>query len=1086
MLKLTTSNRYERLEGHLLQALTEVPPSPFTAQQVIVPSAGIKRAIELKLALQSGICANIHFDYLAQWLWREFAKIIPISDHSPFSVDLLAWRIFSIFHDADLAVRHPRLDRYLQNADDLMRFDLARRCAQLFDQYLTYRPDWLENWLRPDPILDSDEAWQAELWRRIAAQIGAEAHHPSLRFFSVLRGLSPEAIAESGLSESVQIFCPPSIPKLYLQMLRDLSRWMDIHIYAINPCAEYWFEIVNPKRLGSLRLKARDQHHEIGNQLLASWGQQSKEHLAALLDHDCELIEVDDFHEGQPETLLAAIQNSVLQMVDLEPGSLNPEVRDRSLEIHVCHSLTRELEVLHDQLLEFFTTSNPPCPSEVLVVIPDLDTAAPVIESVFGKSGQALKIPYQITGRSAKTLNPFAKTLLALLSFASSRFAADAFIALIQQASVSKRFGLEHEDISLIQKWFDESGIRWGINAEHREQLGLPGVDTYSFLDGLDRLFLGYAMPASDTTPIGQRLAAGNAQGQDALILGGLHCLLDALVALHHELAITQKAESWHRLLLFTIETFFQTDQQSAPALRETREAIHVLYRDLTAAQFDEPLSFSVVYAALEASLMTPMHGAVPTGAVTITSLNGLRFLPYRFIAVLGLSDDAFPGKRRPLEFDLMARKPRPGDRQRRTDDRGLFLDLLIAARDRFYISYTGRSIRDHARLAPSVVIAELLDYAAVATAVDPLSPDSLNEARNRLIVEHPLQAFSLDYFIEPVNPRKKSFHAVYRDAQAQRLHQQGYGAERKVFFSKALPEPGNSFRRLSVQRLTEFFMNPSRYILRYRLGVVLSQARAPIDACEPFTTEHRDRQSFAARVLPSLLQSRSSKEVSEIAQASLEFAQGPMGAWTREQELESLTEFANELKTQFKAPVFDRFTETIELEVGTDVWQLDFSCSDLRPHGLVRYRYAKASCYDYLSAWIEHIALNAVKTHGAADRRLRWFSRDGCFELRPIEDARQQLHILLDLYRQGLSLPLHFYPRSAWAFVSHAMSHAEAAKVWYPDNFNGLGESLDPAYQLALRGVSEALDEDFKSNADTVFSPLFAALCTDTIEGRA
>ncbi len=59
---------------------------------------------------------------------------------------------------------------------------------------------------------------------------------------------------------------------------------------------------------------------------------------------------------------------------------------------------------------------------------------------------------------------------------------------------------------------------------------------------------------------------------------------------------------------------------------------------------------------------------------------------------------DAFPRDTPPLAFDLIARRPRPGDRSRRDDDRYLFLEALLAARRRFYVSFVGQDIQDNTR----------------------------------------------------------------------------------------------------------------------------------------------------------------------------------------------------------------------------------------------------------------------------------------------------------------------------------------------------------------------------------------------------
>ena len=135
----------------------------------------------------------------------------------------------------------------------------------------------------------------------------------------------------------------------------------------------------------------------------------------------------------------------------------------------------------------------------------------------------------------------------------------------------------------------------------------------------------------------------------------------------------------------------------------------------MTHGGMSEPLPVDVVRTALQALLDDPTRGGMPGGAVTFAAMASLRNLPYRVVCAIGLNDGAFPSTQRPSEFDLMARDPRRGDRQRRIDERNVFLDLLLAARERLYLSYTGRSVRDNSPLPPSVLVAELLDYCAAA-----------------------------------------------------------------------------------------------------------------------------------------------------------------------------------------------------------------------------------------------------------------------------------------------------------------------------------------------------------------------------------
>lgn len=1090
MLKLITSNRYEYLEQTLVDTLVNDEISVFTPQSLIIPSTAVKRSIELRAARQLGVCANIQFDYLGQWLWRQFAKVIEVDEQSPFSPDLLTWRIFASFSDRVFIKEHPRLEGYLGGSESLMRFELAKRCASLFDQYLTYRADWLETWLRRCDQADEDERWQAALWRRIAAELGVQTQHPSLRFFQRLHIEGLHAVSRLGLNHTLRVFCLPDMPRLYLDMLKQLSSWIDIDIYAINPCSEYWYDIVNPKRLSKLQVLGRAQYHEVGNPLLAAWGQQAKTYLGTLIDHDLEMIDESQFEcpskaratHSRATSLLNHLQTTMLSMQDHGPGTFQLSPNDRSLEVHVCHSLTRELEVLRDQLLSMFAADNAPMACDILVVTPDLELAAPLIESIFGSNEDDCVIPYVITGRPLKATNQYAKTLLLVLNFAVSRFEASKLIGLLQLPLISKQFGVNEDDLLRIQAWIDIAGIRWGIDGRHRQQLGLPPTDNYSVVNGLERLYLGYAMPARFGRPIHGMLAAGNPEGIEAQSLGRFQYVIDCLQALHEELIEAKLPDDWLKCCIDTLETFTPIDFTSQDDYQATSKSIHKLHQDLEATEFKQAITVEVFLKALEASFDQPLQGAVPAGSVCFASMHSMRALPYRIICIVGLGDDVFPSKQVPLEFDLMARKPRPGDRQRRLDDRALFLDLLLAARERFYISYTGRNIRDNAHLAGSMLISELLDAAAMLFAPMPASNEGLELAKRQLIIEHPLQAFSLDYFRKTVDPRLHNYRRSLRNAQAESIKRLSRGSRSRGFFFDKLSKPPAHFFRLNIESLVEFFSNPSRYLLKRRLGIVLKRSQDGIEDHEPFDAKHRSAQSLARRILDFALAGEPKVVLQACAQAGLEYPPDPLGAIAREHELQAIIRFADGLKPRLAEPKQAALTHQLSLDLDGEPCELSYTLSDLRTEGICRYRYADANCYDYLRAWIEHLALQSLalaSQNGSYSFKANsyWHFRDRCLELPPIVDAQEQLISLLKRYRDGLSAPLRFFPKSAWAYISKGRSLAAASEAWYSSDYNAFGEGDDPAYQLALRGLDDPFDDEFEHHAEAVFGGLHDTL---------
>lgn len=1101
MLSLAFSNRYEVLQETLLARLADEQPGPFGVREIIVPSTALRRSVELAVADREGVAANLRFSYLAQWLWGQIGKVVPVGEASPFAPTLLAWRVFDLLGEAEWTAAHPRLARYLEQADDAMRFELAGCIARLFDNYITYRPHWLAAWSENEtvpglaPVARPDEAWQAALWRRIAVASGIRRDHPASTFFAAVEGTGPAAATD--LPPSVHVFCLPALPPLYRDILRRLARWVDVRMYALNPCREYWFEIVEPRRLSWLIGQQRELYHETGNRLLASWGRQTQAHIDLLFEGE-DGPEVDDslFVRADGDTLLARIQNAVLDLVELEPGSIVLAADDRSVEVHVCHSLTRELEVLHDRLLGLFAAPNPPGPSDVVVVTPDLDNAAPLIEAVFGTAPPARRIPYRITGLGQTRVNPVARALDTALSLAASRMPASGMFELLQQAPVAQRFRLDGADLAQVHDWLNAAGVRWGLDAAHRKRLGLPETGRHSLAEGLHRLYLAHAWGDDDASVFAGRVGAGNPEGGGALALGRLWRYAQILGALHEACSARHDPDRWRDVLLDILHGLVPASAEWADDLRTVRAAVHELHANMVAAGMSSELPLEIVHAALAALLDDPARGGVPSGVVTFSALSSLRNLPYRIVCAVGLDDGAFPGSDRADEFDLMVQHPARGDRQRRHDERNLFLDLVLSARDCLHLSCSGRSIRDNSEKPPSVLVDELLDVAARACATDPRDPTAVAAARVRLSVHHPLQGFSVVYFTTEAgkDARLCSHNAEYCEALRTRLlharepevlpriggrqegvddadgdDADGAGAP---FFAVPLPAPGEEWRSCSVDRLVRFFRNPSRYLLSERLGVRLPEGDEELLDDEPFIPDFDGRRHLAERLLPALLGGTDDADLRILAAAGGEYPGGALGERLLERELGVMRAYADGLRGAFAVEVLDAHATELAFDIGGERWLLQAGFGDLRPGGLVRHRYDDMRAGDYLSAWIAHLVLCASAPLGVA-LRTQWHARDGVRRFRPCDTAHARLAELVALYRDGLRTPLPFFAKTAWAWASNGQSRARAEQKWRGGDRREFGERNDPAIRLAFRGLADPLDETFFELAMQLTVPL-------------
>ncbi|SAK70034.1 exodeoxyribonuclease V subunit gamma [Caballeronia arationis] len=1127
MLELFYSNRHETLSQALfddLSAFSMRSGDPFASQPVIVPSAAVRRRLELDMAARFGICANVEFGYLAQWLWAQIGRVMEVPVHSPFAPDRLAWRCYRLLAGPAFN-ESARLRAYLAAADDSMRYELARRIATVFDHYLTYRPEWLTQWQQGGSILASsgageidargprlagaseiqreDERWQAALWRALLADLAASSKEasydptpPAYRFLAESAKLDLNDVMQAEWPERISVFALPTMPPLHIALLRELSRWIDVRIYAMNPCQEFWYDIVSVARVEQLEMKGELDYQEVGNPLLAEWGRQTQAQLHMLheLTESAASRDASHFERNPAPTWLARVQNAILDLSD--PADDVP-VEEPGIEVHVCHSLSRQLEVLHDRLLGWFDSIEGLEPSDVLVAFPDLAAAGPLIDGVFGTapSGAAnerRRIPYRITGLPPSQANPVARVLLDWLALPEQSVGAPDLIEWLRVDAIGARYGIDAAALETAQAWFAAAGARRGlapaeITAEH-----VPPA-RHTFSDALTRLFLGYALPDGGA-PVDEWLPVEGANGSDAELLGRLTRFIDDIDAFAERATQPRTPRAWGELMQDALERFFDPGLAFSDSIADVRGTLDALIVAMSEGAGDTEVPAAVLRTAFTDALDDPARGGVPWGGVTFSSLTSLRGLPYRVVCLLGMDDGMLPSLARADEFDLMAKFGKLGDRQRRDDERNLFLDLLLSARDRLMIAYTGRSIRDNAALPPAALIDEMLDYLAEAAAGEHPSPDELKQARARFVFDHPLQPFAPEYF-EPGAPL-----FTYEPERAELARTLALGRAQKpvTFFSEPLP-PEDETEPVAFDDFVRFWRHPARALLRDRLGIALFDAESELGDTEPFELDFSGRDALAGRVLPSLLDlSDDGARARRVARASPEMPGGATGGVWQAQELHALHHLAKRVRDALEegatrlpfsleiaprwpetsgAELFSVFDTQLADDASAHPLRLHGTLNLLTPQGQVIYRYDAPRARDYLTAWLAHLAYCAALPDGP--RRTVWHGRgaqSSSFELTAVANPLAHLATLAALYRAGRRMPLRFFPKSAWLKMTEGDSKAEGA--WLSERTRS--ESDDPALRIAFRGTNLSLDETFAALAKLVFEPLMLHLRSD------
>ncbi|MDD4886062.1 MAG: exodeoxyribonuclease V subunit gamma, partial [Thiomonas sp.] len=1001
----------------------------------------------------------------------------------------------------------------LQGHDAQRRLQLARKLADLYDQYQIYRTDWLDAWAEgrdvllnasgaPAPLAE-DHRWQALLWRELLADL-SDAERASARpqvQRAMLRALAGADGACTGLPRRVVLFGASHLPGALLDALVALSKQVQVLVALPNPCRYHWADIIEgrellrdaPARRGArnsidLAAVGLEAMHAHAHPLLAAWGRQGRDFMRQLdafdaratLQDEPELPREGLFDEAPGVTLLQQAQAAVRDLLPLQEHPRNPiTASDRSVVFHIAHSAQREVEVLHDQLLHLLAQqsgADPLRPRDIVVMAPDVAPFAPAIRAVFGQypPGDARHIPFDIADLPARATEPLLLALDWLLRLPDQRMHATELGDLLDIPAIARRFGLQPQDRLRLTQWIAGAGVRWGLDAAQRAHLGLAACgEQNSWRFGLRRMLLGYT--GAGESGFADIIPYEEIGGLDAALVGPLADLLDVLQAWWHTACGAATPQQWAQHARDLLDALTLPQELSE---RQTRaridDALSAWLDDCAAAGFDEPAPLAVLRDGwLGAVDDAPGGGRFLAGGVTFCTLMPLRSIPFGVVCLLGMNDGDYPRQNPRNDFDLM-RQPgqyRPGDRARREDDRYLMLEALLSARRMLYVSWAGRSPRDNTAQPPSVLVAQLRDYIAAGW-----RGEGEGDVLAQRTTVHPLQPFSRRYFGRGVGENAALF-TYAREWRTAHADSPAQAPDMPAF--ETLAEP------LTLQQLARFLKNPVKAFFRVRLDVVFDEQGAADDD-EVFSLDGLSRHGLLTALLDDP-QAAVRDDVEQALDRRLHRMQGsgllPMRA-LGERVVRALWQEALPMLNRWNAlqQTFPQEAKKIPLRMAHADVQLDDWLGDLRGGvqdgaqgrvwlGLTASRLLGGKgaprADKLIDAWVRQLAASAC-----GETVEGWLiGLDATLRLPPLEKdvAIHHLHALLAAWKQGMDAPLPIAARTALAELTGGKGAAT-----YDGGFNTAGEVEEPCLARVFPDF-DALRADgrFDQYKDTLFQPL-------------
>ncbi|MCU6663939.1 exodeoxyribonuclease V subunit gamma [Silvania hatchlandensis] len=1119
MLRVYHSNRLDVLEA-LMEFIVEQQrlDDPFEPEMILVQSTGMAQWLQMSLSQKFGIAANIDFPLPASFIWDMFVRVLPeIPKQSAFNKQSMSWKLMSLLPEMLPQDEFTMLRHYLNDDTDKRKlFQLASRTADLYDQYLVYRPEWLTRWEAGELIdgLDQAQIWQAPLWKALVEhteKLGQPQWHRANLYDRFISTLDTATETPAGLPSRVFICGISALPPVYLKALNALGRHIDIHILFTNPCRHYWGDIQDARWLSRIVTRQRRRLFDertvplfkdsstaeqlfddagvqnLPNPLLASWGKLGRDYIYMLSELTASGEgDVDAFAEITPDSLLHNVQ---LDILDLEKRSveginakefarsdskrlLDPD--DRSVTLHLCHSPQREVEVLHDKLLAMLEDDPELTPRDIVVMVADIDSYSPYIQAVFGSAAGDRYLPFAISDRRARQSHPALQAFVSLLSLPDSRFVPEDVLALLDVPVLAARFDIDEDALRYLRQWVNESGVRWGMDDDNVQEFELPVTGQHTWQFGLTRMLLGYAMESSQGE-WNAVLPYDESSGLIAELVGHLASLLMQLNRWRRELMQARPLEAWLPVCREMLNDFFLPDQETEAAMALIEQQWQAIIEEGLSSHYGEAIPLSLLRDELTQRLdQERISQRFLAGPVNICTLMPMRSIPFKVVCLLGMNDGVYPRALAPLGFDLMSQKPQRGDRSRRDDDRYLFLEALISAQQQLYISYIGRSIQDNSERFPSVLVQELVDYIGQSHYLP--GDEALNcDESERRVKAHITCCHSRMPF-DAVNYEHNEQQSYAREWLPAAKRE---GVAHSDFIQTLAPRQVDT---LAFEQLQRFWAHPVRAFFQMRLQVNFRSEESEIPDEEPFTLEGLSRYQLNQQLLNALVEEEDAQVLFRRYRAAGQLPYGAFGeiAWDAQcQEMQALAGRVIECRQPGKSMEIDLHCNGINLTGWLQHVQAD---------GLLRWRPSMLSVSQGLQLWLEHLVYCA--SGGEGESRL-FVRKDGewRFQALPAVQAMEHLSLFIEGFKQGMNKPLLLLPESGGAWIKACYDATNDAMLTdeatlqkarskflqaYEGNMMVRGEGEDVWYQRLWRTLEPEYFDAITDEARRYLLPLY------------
>ncbi|CAD83337.1 exonuclease V, subunit [Candidatus Blochmanniella floridana] len=1032
--------------------------NPMKPEIILIEHKIMSQWIEIELTNYFGISANIIFMTIQSFIRKISIELL--SDGifiSNFSKNFMYWKFMEILPKLYSSQKCAVIQKYLCfDVNQKKLGQLSEQLVSLFLEYLIYRPDWLDMW-KSNKIIDNlnieHQLWQSEVWRMFLThtQLQLYEFNSENRCIFLLQN-NYQQIDWTKLPDRIFIYGVTAIAPIYWKILKLLSDHIDIYLWVINPCEKYWNNtdymddinkhVYHQSNNHSWEVRKKYYYNNRCNKsilksnysLLNSWGEVGFHTLHLLSQLERPLFEIQSFVFPKTNSMLHILQNEILQFKQYSSNEVQKESSifkksanmqknilkstDQSITIHECHSLYREIEVLHDNLLRMFSNDSALLPGEVIVMAPNINCYTESIKSIFNNMFNR-QLPFSILSDHSDYIHhPIISTILNILAIPTSRFTVEEIFSLLSIPSIASKFSIDDEAMKLLRLWIVESGVRWGLDQDTQENFNLPVTEWNTWYFGFKRMLLGYAIKNQNGS--WKNIFPYNYISEEYVhVVSGLGEFLEILKKWRNRLNGAYTLQKWMLYFREMINDFFDFSKLNV----EENQALFLLKNCWTnilesgiQLGYINTVTINILRDKLLIQLMNQKknYQFLPN-AINFCNITPMCFISCKILCIIGIHDNEFPRDRFSYDFNLISKRFRIGDNNICGQDYYAFLLACLLPKEKLYLSFINKLAFCYGNsISSSIFIDELIEYIAQRfyligdQNLDIIS--NIKRIRKYLLYKYSCMPFSCSNFI--AYSKKQSFANEWLAAAYADKNITVFTQSQQQFLTTSLPHIIVS--TILLRDLYDFYRHPVRMWFQKRLKVYFYQCTHDILLNdETFFVSNLRRFQLNVKLIDYFIHNKNIDTLYREFYDSGMLPYGSFGQLYWIEQCEKMYKLASKIKRYYSSKIF-----TLNITFKIETIKLIGELHSVQENGLIRWKPAYLSMRDCFLVWLEHLIYCFSGGNGES-----WlFGTDSTWHFPNFSkiQAQELLFFLISGYCLGINVPLLLLYKSGGAWINY------------------------------------------------------------------